>query len=229
MQTIGLIGGMSWESTADYYRIINETVREKLGGLHSAKILLHSVDFAEIEALQGAGDWDGCADILGGAAAGLVSAGADFIVISANTPHKVAPQIESRAGAPVLHIADAAAGELKRCGVSRVGLLGTIYTMKQDFYRDRLGSFGIETLIPCDADAETVSGVIFGELCRGVVRPESKAAYLRVISSLEARRAQGVVLGCTEIGMLIKNADTPLPVFDTTIIHARAAALRAME
>lgn len=228
MKTIGLLGGMSWESTVSYYQLINEAVKERLGGLHSAKILLHSVDFAEIEACQSSGDWDRSADILAQAAQGLVGAGADFIVICTNTMHKVAPQIQERSGVPLLHIAEVTARALLDRGVRRAALLGTRYTMTQDFYKGKLAQAGVEVLVPSEADMDTVNRVIFDELCRGVISPDSRAAFLEIIGTLAQQGAQGVILGCTEIGLLIGQGDTDLPVFDTTRIHARAAAEEAL-
>lgn len=228
MKTIGLLGGMSWESTVTYYQLLNETIKERLGGLHSAKILLYSVDFEEIEACQSSGDWDRSARILSDAALGLERAGADMILICTNTMHKVAPQIQARLHVPLLHIADATADALEKAGVSKVALLGTKYTMCQDFYKSRLIDRGFTVLIPDGTDVELVNHVIFDELCLGVLKPESKAEFLRVIGDLAAQGAQGVILGCTEIGLLISQADTDLPVFDTTLIHAKRAAELAL-
>lgn len=229
MKTIGLLGGMSWESTVPYYQIINRLVKERLGGLHSAKCVLYSVDFAEIEACQAAGEWDRSGEILGQAAAALERAGADFIVICTNTMHKVAEQIERRLSVPLLHIADAAADALLSAGVTRPALLGTRYTMTEDFYLGRLRRRGIEALVPSAEDMELVDRVIFEELCLGVVKASSRAEYARIIASLAAHGAQGVLLGCTEIGMLIGPGDSPIPVFDTTEIHAERAVRAALE
>ena len=228
MQTIGLIGGMSWESTVTYYQIINETVKQELGGLHSAKILLYSVDFAEIETCQASGDWEKSAALLSDAAVSLERAGADFILICTNTMHKVAPQIQDHVSIPILHIAEATAAELQAHGISKVALLGTKYTMTQDFYKEKLIDAGIEVLIPDATDVEIVNDIIYQELCLGVISPESKAKYLTIIDKLANQGAQGVILGCTEIGLLIRQSDTPLPVFDTTQIHARKAAQEAL-
>lgn len=228
MKTIGLLGGMSWESTVTYYQIINETVKETLGGLHSAKILLHSVDFAEIEACQAQGDWDRSAAILGEAGRGLAAAGADFLVICTNTMHKVAPQVAAAAGLPLLHIAEATAAELKRQCVSTVALLGTKYTMTQPFYKEKLTEQGIQVLVPEEEDIALVNHVIYDELCLGICSDASRREYLRIIDTLAGQGAQGVILGCTEIGLLVSQRDTDLPVFDTTQIHARQAALTAM-
>lgn len=228
MKTIGLIGGMSWESTVTYYQIINETIKERLGGFHSAKILLYSVDFAEIEAYQASGAWDKSAEALAEAAERLERAGADFIVICTNTMHKVAPQMAEHIRIPILHIAEATAEELNKQGVRRVALLGTKYTMTQDFYKNKLVEAGIEVLIPEAAEVETINQIIYDELCLGKILPQSKKRYLEIIDKLSARGAEGVILGCTEIGLLIGQADTALPVFDTTQIHARQAALLAL-
>ena len=229
MKTIGLIGGMSWESTVTYYQIINETVKKELGGLHSAKILLYSVDFAEIEACQSSGDWDKSAGILAEAAANLEKAGADFIVICTNTMHKIAPEIQKHISIPIVHIAEATADELKANGISKVGLLGTKYTMTQAFYKSKLIDAGIEVVIPDPAGVETVNNIIYQELCLGIISEESRLKYLDVIADLRRRGAQGVILGCTEIGLLIQKDDTDLPVFDTTQIHATKAAYLALE
>jgi aspartate racemase len=230
MKMIGLVGGMSWESTAIYYRLANEFVRDRLGGLHSARILLHSVDFAEIEELQFAGDWDAAGELLADAARSLEGAGAELIVLCTNTMHKVAPAIESAIAVPFIHLADTTANAVKVAGLTKVGLLGTIFTMEQDFYRDRLASHGIEVLVPVAADRQRISGIIYDELCRGVVTDESRAAYLEVIDRLVAEGAQGIILGCTEIEMLIDQSHTEVPVFPTTQLHVQAAvdaALRA--
>ena len=225
MKTVGLLGGMSWESTVTYYQIINETVKEKLGGLHSAKILMYSVDFDEIEKLQASGNWEQSAQILADAACRLEKAGADFIVICTNTMHKVAPQIQSHINIPILHIADATADELTKANIKTVALLGTKYTMTQDFYKNKISKRNINVLIPEDKDIETVNHVIYDELCRGIISDVSRKEYVRIISSLQQKGAQGVILGCTEIGLLISQKDLPIPVFDTTYIHARKAAL----
>lgn len=228
MKTIGLIGGMSWESTQTYYRLINQGVKARLGGLHSARLVLYSVDFAEIEALQHRGDWAATAQILGGAARSLAAAGADFLVLCTNTMHKVAPQLEQAVDIPLLHIADATANELHRQGVTRVGLLGTRFTMEQAFYRERLEAQGIEVLIPDAAQRQTVHRVIYDELCRGEIRADAKADYLEIVGSLAGQGAQGVILGCTEIGLLIQAGDTDVPLFDTTAIHAEQAVEAAL-
>jgi aspartate racemase len=229
LKTIGLLGGMSWESTVTYYQVINEIVNQELGGLHSAKILLYSVDFAEIEKCQADGDWDKSADILSAAAKNLEKAGADFIVICTNTMHKVVPQIQSKIGIPILHIAEATADELKRCNITKVALLGTKYTMTQDFYKEKLTRAGITVLIPDEQEIETVNNIIYKELCLGIISEISKEKYRDIIKALSRRGAEGVILGCTEIGMLIRQQDTDLPVFDTTRIHASKAAMLSTE
>ena len=229
MKKIGLIGGMSWESTVTYYQIVNETIKRELGGLHSAKVLLYSVDFAEIEKYQANGEWDKSADVLSDAAVNLEKAGADYIVICTNTMHKVVPQIQQKISIPILHIAEATADELKVRGISKVGLLGTKYTMTQDFYKNKLIEAGIEVVIPDKEGVETVNDIIYNELCLGIISEESKKKYLKIITGLEELGAQGVILGCTEIGLLIQQKDTRLPVFDTTQIHATRAAFMAIE
>lgn len=225
MKTIGLIGGMSWESTVTYYQIINETVKEKLGDLHSAKCIVYSVDFQEIETCQANGDWEKSAQILTDAAQSLERAGADFIIICTNTMHKVAPQIQKHIKVPLLHIAEMTALELEKNKVAKVGLLGTKYTMKQDFYKKVLVDHGIEVVVPNEADMEKVNDIIYQELCLGVISPKSREIYLKVIEDLVSHGAEGVILGCTEIGLLISQNDTSIPVFDTTKIHARQAGL----
>lgn len=229
MKTIGLIGGMSWESTVTYYQIINEVVKKQLGGLHSAKVVLYSVDFQEIEECQSNGDWDKSAEILGGAAKKLEQAGADFIVICTNTMHKVAPNIQKEIQIPIIHIAEATAEKLIENNIYKVALLGTKYTMTQDFYKDKLIEKGIEVLIPNDSDVEIVNNIIYDELCLGIISEKSKSEYIRIIDKLKEDGAQGVILGCTEIGLLIGQEDTILPVFDTTQIHATKAAVLAIE
>jgi aspartate racemase len=228
MKTIGLLGGMSWESTVTYYQMINEGVKEKLGGLHSAKILLYSVDFAEIEECQAKGEWDKSAEILGTAAQNLEKAGADFIVICTNTMHKIVPQMKKMISIPILHIADATADKLIENGISKVALLGTKYTMTQDFYKAKLVERGISVIVPDEPDIETVNSVIYDELCVGTISEASRKTYQQIIGKLKERGAQGVILGCTEIGLLIKQKDSPLPVFDTTLIHAQTAVKEAL-
>ena len=224
MKTIGLLGGMSWESTIPYYRLINEGIKQQLGGLHSASLLLHSVDFHEIEACQNRGEWDKAGDILAQAAIGLQQAGAEGIVLCTNTMHKVAEAIESRCSLPFLHIADATGRVISAQGMRRVALLGTRYTMEQDFYRGRLEQqFAIECLIP-DADARaTINQVIFDELCLGQFTEASRQYYVEVIEALAAQGAEGVIFGCTEIGLLVPVERSPIPVFDTAAIHAADA------
>lgn len=229
MRTLGLLAGMSWESTIPYYRQINEAVRERLGGLHSAKLVLYSVDFAEIERLQMQGDWDEAGRRLAAAAAALARAGAEALVICTNTMHKVAPAIEAGSGLPLLHIADATAARIRAAGLTRIGLLGTRFTMEQDFYRERLVSRGLEVLVPEDDQRELVHRVIYDELCRGVVREDSRERYREIMADLVRRGAQGIILGCTEIGLLVGDADTTVPTFDTTRIHAQAAADWALD
>jgi len=225
MKTIGLIGGMSWESTIPYYRQINETIKNRLGGLHSAKIILFSVDFHEIEQLQHAGEWGKAGDILAQAAAGLERAGADGIIICTNTMHKVAGQVQAAASIPLLHIADPTAEAIKNAGLNTVGLLGTRFTMEQDFYRSRLErDHGLKVLIPEDADRNLVHKVIYEELCLGVVREDSRMAYAGAIDRLVDKGAQAIILGCTEISLLVQQGDARVPLFDTTAIHAMAAA-----
>jgi len=229
MKTIGLIGGMSWESTVPYYSIINEEIKGELGGLSSAKIVLYSVNFEEIEAYQSAGRWDKAAQLLGDVAKKLEAFGADFIIICTNTMHKIAPEISAMVKIPVVHIAEATADKLLEQGVTKAALLGTKYTMQQDFYKAKLTARGIEVLIPDERDVEIINHVIFNELCLGIVRDESKEEFKHCINYLKARGAEAVILGCTEIGMLIKQEDSSLPVFDTTYIHAKRAAELALE
>ncbi|HEX6345647.1 aspartate/glutamate racemase family protein [Umezawaea sp.] len=228
MLTIGMLGGMSWESSAEYYRLVNELVRERLGGLHSAKCVLHSVDFAEVERLQVEGRWDEAGALLAEAARGLQAAGADLLLLCTNTMHKVADRIEEAVDVPLLHLADATAEAVRRAGLDSIGLLGTAFTMEQSFYRDRLAGHGLRVLVPEEADRAFVHRVIYDELCVGVVREPSRAGYRDVIGRLVAEGAQGVVLGCTEIELLITAADSPVPVFPTTRLHVEAAVDRAL-
>ncbi len=228
MKTIGLLGGMSWESTQTYYRLLNEGVKTRLGGLHSAKIVLYSVDFADIEALQHKGDWGATARILSDAALSVQKAGADFLMIGTNTMHKVAPEIEQAIGIPLLHIADATAQVLKKDGATRVGLLGTRFTMEQAFYRQRLEAAGIDVLTPNESQRDEMHRVIYEELCQGKIKPDSRHTYLDIVSSLSGRGAQAVILCCTEIGLLISQADTEVPLYDTTEIHAAQAVELAL-
>ena len=228
MRTIGLIGGMSWESTVSYYKIVNTVVKERLGGLHSARCILYSVDFQELEECLREGDWDRITDILSEAGHTLERAGAEFAVICTNTMHNVARRIEQRLSIPLLHIADATADVILARGIRRVGLLGTAYTMEKDFYTGRLRERGIDPLVP-EADARgELNRIIFEELCLGTVLPESRVKLLADINALAARGAEGVILGCTELGMLVIQDDTSVPLFDTADIHARSAALRAL-
>jgi len=228
VKTIGLIGGMSWESTQTYYRLINQRVREELGGLHSAKLVLYSVDFAEIETLQHQGDWRATGEILGAVGQSVESAGAEFLVLCTNTMHKVASQIERAVSIPLLHIADATANVLKKDGVTCVGLLGTRFTMEQEFYLGRLQDHGIRVVVPNETERESIHSVIYNELCQGVIKPDSKTEYLGVVASLAERGAQGVILGCTEIGLLIQGSDTDIKLYDTTEIHAEQAVQHAL-
>lgn len=229
MKTIGLIGGMSWESTIPYYRQINQTIKERLGGLHSAKIVLYSVDFHEIERLQHAGDWDAAGALLADAARSLRAAGADFLVLCTNTMHKVAPAIEAAVDIPLLHIADPTAEAIREAGVTKVGLLGTRFTMEQAFYKDRLQEkFDLQVLTPSDDERQVVHRIIYEELCLGRILDESREAYRCIIASLVERGAQAVILGCTEISLLVGPQDASVPLFDTTAIHARRAAEQAL-
>jgi aspartate racemase len=229
MKTIGLLGGMSWESTESYYRILNEGVKEKLGGLHSAKICLFSVDFDEIEKLQHSGNWSETAKILGDASQRIEAGGADFLVICTNTMHRVAREIESSIHIPLLHIADATAEKIMTEDLRRVGLLGTRFTMEQDFYKGRLREYhGIEVLIPNDKDRDFIHDVIYNELCLGKINKESRAAYVRIIENLADKGAQAVILGCTEIALLVQQEHTAVPLFDTTKIHAMKAVEEAL-
>jgi len=230
MKTIGLLGGMSWESTESYYRLINETVKERLGGLHSAKVALYSVDFDEIEKLQHKGEWDKTAEILVSAAQGIEKAGADFMLICTNTMHLVAPQVQAGIKVPLLHIADATAEEIKKAGIKKIGLLGTAFTMEQDFYKGRLkDAYGLEVIIPDEADRKIVHQVIYEELCLGHIDESSRNEYLRIIDTLVKKGAEGVILGCTEIALLVDAKDTSVKLFDTTKIHALKAVELALE
>ncbi|MFF8373161.1 aspartate/glutamate racemase family protein [Streptomyces lydicus] len=228
MRTIGLLGGMSWESTAEYYRLLNELTRERLGGLHSARCVLYSVDFAEIERLQAEGRWEQAAEILAEAAGALEAAGVDMLLLCTNTMHKVADEVAAAVSVPLLHLADTTAEAVRARGLRRVGLLGTAFTMEQDFYRGRLERHGLDVLVPGAAARSTVHRVIYEELCLGVVREESRTAYRAVIDDLVAAGAEGIVLGCTEIELLIGPEHSPVPVFPTTRLHAEAAVTRAL-
>ncbi|MGL6419436.1 aspartate/glutamate racemase family protein [Aeromonas allosaccharophila] len=229
MKCIGLLGGMSWESTVSYYQALNRGVRAKLGGLHSARVLLNSVDFAAIERLQHAGDWPATARLLAAEARKLQDGGADFLLIGTNTMHKVAPEIEAAIDIPLLHIADATAAKLQADGITRVGLLGTRFTMEQDFYKGRLQEkFGLEVLVPGEAQRERVHRIIYDELCLGEIRASSRAEYLAIIAGLAAAGAEAVILGCTEIALLVDDARAAVPLYDTTAIHAEAAVALAL-
>jgi aspartate racemase len=224
MKTIGMIGGMSWESSIEYYRIINQTVREKLGGLHSAKSIMVSVEFAEIEALQHQNRWDELASIMIEAARSLERGGAEFVIICTNTMHKLYDEVQNKIKIPMLNIADAAAEKIKADGIDKIALLGTRFTMAEDFYKGRLvDKYGLDVIIPSSEQMEIVHRVIYDELCAGIIKPDSKKKYVEIIQGLAAEGAEGVILGCTEIGLLVKQGDSPVPLFDTTEIHARAA------
>lgn len=230
MKTIGLIGGMSWESTANYYQIINREVKARLGGLHSGKVCLYSVDFAEIETLQHQGRWDDTAIILAQAAKSVEAGGADFILICTNTMHKVADQIQQAVNVPLVHIADATAEQLVMDGIERVGLLGTRFTMEQDFYKQRLiDKFGVDVVVPSSDDQTIVHDVIYNELCKGEVHDDSRQHYLTIIEKLVEQGAEAVILGCTEIAMLVESQHTDVKLYDTTEIHAKAAVEKALD
>ena len=225
MKTIGLLGGMSWESTQIYYRLINQAIKARLGGLHSARIVLYSVDFAEVDALQRAGDWDAAGQMMGAAARRVEAAGADCLVLCTNTMHKVAPAIEAGLTIPLLHIVDATAAAIKRAGFHRVGLLGTNFTMEQPFYTERLSQqHGLDVRVPDAIDRETVHRIIFEELCLGTIREDSRTAYRAIMQRLVADGAEAIILGCTEIPLLVDASDASVPLFDTTALHAEWAA-----
>jgi len=224
MKTLGLIGGMSWESTVPYYRLINEAIKTRLGGLHSARLVLYSVDFEEIARLQHAGDWDAAGNVLADAAQRLERAGAEALVICANTMHKVAPAIEAVVRMPVLHVVDAVAEDIRAAGFSKVGLLGTRFTMEHPFYAERLAQHGLQALIPEKDDRDIVHRVVYEELCLGKIVDASRDAYRRIMAKLVAQGAEAIILGCTEISMLVGTQDASVPLFDTTAIHARKAA-----
>ncbi|MBT9249634.1 aspartate/glutamate racemase family protein [Bacillus halotolerans] len=228
MKTIGLIGGMSWESSAEYYRIINEEIKKKLGGLHSAKCLLYSVDFKEIEHYQSVGAWEKAGEALGEVARSLEKAGADFIVICTNTMHKVLGYIQEMITIPILHIADATAEQIIRQDIRSVGLLGTNYTMEQDFYKSRIASHDINVIVPDDDERELINNIIYQELCLGEIKQSSKNVYKKIINNLVDRGAEGIILGCTEIGLLVKVEDSKVPLFDTTLIHAQKAVNKSL-
>ncbi|HYK71635.1 MAG TPA: aspartate/glutamate racemase family protein [Pseudoneobacillus sp.] len=229
MKVIGLIGGMSWESTVSYYKLINEGIKNELGGLHSAKCIVYSVDFAEIEKYQTTNQWDRAGEVLGAAARSLEQAGADFIVICTNTMHKVVPKIQEYIQIPILHIADTTALKITEAGLKRVALLGTTYTMEQDFYKSRIEDSGIEIVIPEHDDRKIINDIIFKELCLGIIKEESKWLYKEFIEKLVQMGAEGIILGCTEIGILIKQDDVNIPLFDTTMIHAEEAVRIALK
>ena len=229
MKTIGLLGGMSWESSIEYYRIINESVRDKLGGLHSAKSIMYSVDFAEIEALQHEGKWEEATHLMIDAAQHVENGGADFLVICTNTMHKMAEEVQEGIGIPLLHIADATAAKIKAEGLRKVGLLGTRFTMEEGFYKGRLiDRHDLDVLVPSDEEREIVHNVIYDELVMGMIEPTSKAQYIQIIGELISEGAEGIILGCTEIGLLVGAKDVTVPVFDTTLIHATAAVEYAL-
>jgi aspartate racemase len=224
MKTIGLIGGMSWESTLEYYRIINETVKEKLGGFHSAKMVLYSVDFAEVETFQHRGEWDRAAVLLAEAAASVQAAGADFALLATNTMHRVFDEVRRGVRIPLLHIADVTGREITARGLTRIGLLGTRFTMEQEFYKGKLSrDYGLDVLIPDEEERKAIHAILYDELCLGAVKDASRQVFRTIIARLEGRGAQGIVLGCTEIPLIVKQKDYGLPLFDTTDLHARAA------
>ena len=224
MKTIGMIGGMSWESSLEYYRIVNEGIKTRLGGLHSAKCLMYSVDFAEVEALQHTGQWDAAGRMLVEAAEALQKGGADFIVICTNTMHISADMVQAAVPLPLLHIADATAERVQASGIRRIGLLGTRFTMEKDFYKGRLtDKFGLEVSIPDAPQREIIHRIIYEELVLGIIRPESRQQYLEIMADMVAKGAEGIILGCTEIGLLVSQAESAVPLFDTTRIHSEAA------
>ncbi|MBU4203602.1 MAG: aspartate/glutamate racemase family protein [Acidobacteria bacterium] len=230
MKVIGMIGGMSWESSLEYYRLVNEGVKTALGGLHSARCLMYSVEFAEIEALQHRGAWDELTDIMTDAGQRLRKGGADFILICTNTMHRMAEAVEKEAGIPLLHIADATGERIRSMNMTKVGLLGTKFTMEQDFYKGRLQEkYGIEVIIPDDRGRDVIHSIIYNELCMGTIREDSRMRYVDIINELVGRGAQGIVLGCTEIPLLVKQGDVTVPIFDTTAIHAKAAVDFALQ
>lgn len=230
MQLIGMIGGLSWESSAEYYRIINQLAQQRLGGVHSARTLMYSFDFGEIESLQHGGDWQGATRLMVDAAQRLERGGADFMLICSNTMHRMADDVAAAVSIPLLHIADATATRINTAGVVRVGLLGTAFTMEQDFYKGRLArQFGLNVIVPNSDDRQAVHDIIYRELVRGEVQPESRERFRAVISRLSADGVEAVILGCTEIMLLVRPADSPVPLFDTTAIHAETAVLRALE
>jgi aspartate racemase len=229
MKTIGLIGGMSWKSTITYYKILNQEIKERLGGFHSSKCILYSVDFHEIEECQSRGEWEKSGELLADAAKSLQRAGADYIVICTNTMHKVIDIIQRDINIPILHIAEATAAELMKQGIKKVALLGTKYTMQQDFYKSKILETGIEVIIPREEDIDLINSTIYDELCLGIINQNSKHEFLRIIQALSNEGAEGIILGCTEIGLLVAQTDTSVPLFDTTLIHATKAALLSIE
>ena len=229
MKTIGLIGGMSWESTVTYYRVINEEIKKRLGGFHSGKILLYSVDFEEIEKCQMSGEWEKSGEILADAAKRLEKAGADFIVICTNTMHKVFGQVQAAVKIPVFHIAETTAEIMKKDKITKTGLLGTKFTMEQDFYKSVLAENGIEAVVPDEDGRKTVNDVIYNELCMGQIKESSKKQFLEIIEKLRDQGAQAVILGCTEIGLLVEQKDVDIPVYDTALIHAEVAAEKSLK
>jgi aspartate racemase len=229
MKTIGMIGGMSWESTLEYYRLINQEVKAQLGGFHSAKCMMVSVDFHEIELLQKENDWEGAAQLLVEAARNVENGGADFLLICTNTMHKVADAVQARIQIPLLHIADPTAQAVKARGIDKIALLGTRFTMEEAFYKDRLvQDHGLQVILPSDVEMDVIHHVIYQELCLGVIQPASRDRYLKIVDGLIQEGAEGVILGCTEIGLLIKDGDSRVPFFDTTAIHAQAAVAYAL-
>ncbi|MGM8886190.1 aspartate/glutamate racemase family protein [Psychrobacter sp. 1U2] len=228
-KTLGIIGGMSWESTESYYRLINEGIKDKLGSLHSADLLIHSLDFAPIGELQAKGDWTQMGEVLASSGKRLQAAGAQGLLIATNTMHKVVDEVQAATGLPIIHIADATAAAIKAQGLTKIGLLGTQFTMKQDFYKQRLTDSGLQVMIPEDEKRVEVHRIIYEELCQGQLLDSSREQYKRVIEQLADAGCEGIILGCTEIGLLIKQADSPIPVFDTTAIHAAAAVRFLLE
>jgi len=230
LKIIGLLGGMSWESTQEYYKIINETVKERLGGLHSAKILMYSVDFEEIEMLQHKGEWEKLTSLMIDAAVRVEKGGADFILVCTNTMHKMADDVQNALKIPLVHIADATAERIKKNGLNKVGLLGTKFTMEQDFYKGRLtDKHGIAVIVPDKEERQTVHGIIYGELCLGKINQSSRDCFVKIIGNLVKNGAEGIVLGCTEIPLLVKQEDVEVPLFNTTMIHATSAVDHAMQ
>lgn len=229
MKTIGLIGGMSWKSTITYYKIMNEVIKKRLGGFHSSKCILYSVDFHVIEECQSRGEWEKSGEFLADAAKSLQRAGADYIVICTNTMHKVIDIIQRDINIPILHIAEATASELMKQGIKKVALLGTKYTMQQEFYKSKILEAGIEVIIPGEEDIDLINSTIYDELCLGIINQNSKHEFLRIIQALSNEGAEGIILGCTEIGLLVAQTDTSVPLFDTALIHATKAALLSIE